>query len=398
LAAAGLLCLAVSGCDSAKKAQPASSFPATNQPKTIAEDQPILSESDAAVLQSAGVKTPLSEADLAWQDLEKAFQPPSYPAEWQLKEPTKEEIAQFEKKNGEIAAQAADKAKDFYTRFPKHENAAEARKQEYNLLGVAVQLGNTNRATQLQALEEARLKDPELAEDDRFELRLQQVQRAVAARKQEGLTAALTELEKGARAVQKEFPKRPEVSSLFVSAAEGWLENNQFDKSRALAQEVLKGEVEEDVKDAVTGILKRLDLYGKPLNLKFTALDKREVDLQQMKGKVVLLDFWATWCAPCLEELPKVKAAYETLREQGFDIVGISFDEEKAALERLLASEKMPWPQHFDESGGAWKKFGPEFGITGLPTMWLVDKKGVLRDLNAREDLAGKVQKLLAEK
>ena len=63
----------------------------------------------------------------------------------------------------------------------------------------------------------------------------------------------------------------------------------------------------------------------------------------------------------------------------------------------MLAKEKMTWPQYF-EDGEEGKKLGDEFGISSIPTMWLVDKKGVLRDLNAREGLADKVSKLLAEK
>ena len=94
--------------------------------------------------------------------------------------------------------------------------------------------------------------------------------------------------------------------------------------------------------------------------------------------------------------LPKVKAAYQQFHAKGFEIVGISFDREKAALEKTVAREKMEWPQHFDDSSEG-NKFGEEFDIASIPTMWLVDKKGNLRDLNGREDLAGKVQKLLAE-
>jgi hypothetical protein len=91
-----------------------------------------------------------------------------------------------------------------------------------------------------------------------------------------------------------------------------------------------------------------------------------------------------------------VKTTYEKLHPRGFEIIGISFDQNQEALERVLAREKMTWPQHFEE-GGSGSKFGEEFEISGIPTMWLVDKKGNLRDLNARDNLAEKVEKLLAE-
>ena len=142
------------------------------------------------------------------------------------------------------------------------------------------------------------------------------------------------------------------------------------------------------------GFLRKLDRIGQPLALQFTALDGKDVDLAKLRGKVVLIDFWATWCLPCLAELPNVKAVYEKHHARGFEIVGISFDEKKEDLERLLAREKVPWPQYFEAGEN---RFALEFQIESIPTMWLVDKRGRLRDLNAREDLAGKVEKLLAE-
>ena len=91
-----------------------------------------------------------------------------------------------------------------------------------------------------------------------------------------------------------------------------------------------------------------------------------------------------------------MKAAYEKLHPQGFEIVGISFDQDKDALEKTLKQKEMTWPQYFDGAGWA-NKYGKQFGINSIPAMWLVDKQGNLRDVNAREGLEARVTKLLAE-
>jgi thiol-disulfide isomerase/thioredoxin len=148
--------------------------------------------------------------------------------------------------------------------------------------------------------------------------------------------------------------------------------------------------------DEAKGQLKKMEALGKPLDMKFTALDGREVDLSQMKGKVVLIDFWATWCGPCVREIPSVKKTYDELRKQGFEIIGISMDSDKKKLESFLAKNEMPWPQFFDGKG--WKtSLAQEHGISSIPAMWLVDKKGNLVDQNARSGLEEKVKKYLAQ-
>lgn len=153
--------------------------------------------------------------------------------------------------------------------------------------------------------------------------------------------------------------------------------------SRQLDSQMKTKEMEKEVK-------------SKPLEIKFTALDGKEFDLAALKGKVVLVDFWATWCGPCIAELPNVISTYKKLHDKGFEIVGISFDQDKAKLESMIKDKEMPWPQYFDGQG--WKnKFGQQFGINSIPRMWLVDKKGMVVDTNGRENLAAKVEKLLAE-
>jgi FimV-like protein len=338
----------------------------------------------------------LSAGDAAWQEVQKSFRPPAPPADWRTNEPTKQQIAEFEKQNGVLAGNAADKAKEFYTKFPSHPRATEAQRMELQLLSVAVQLGVTNRQAAFEALEEKRLNDPALPANEKYDLRAQRIVKMLMEDESTNRAPTLAKAEKMTRELWEEFPKREESNEILLMVAQGYLDTDATEKARAIIEDVVK-KASGETKEQAEALLRKLNLLGKPFELKFTDLSGKEQNIKNYAGKVVLVDFWATWCGPCRAALPEVKEVYSKFHAKGFEIIGISFDKEKDTLNKVIAEEAMTWPQYFD--GLAWEnKIGAKYEISSIPTVWLVDKKGNLRDLNGRQSLAAKVEKLLAEK
>ncbi|MDG1892056.1 MAG: TlpA disulfide reductase family protein [Verrucomicrobiota bacterium] len=330
--------------------------------------------------------TPLiaDDAEDLWKKVEEASQVRPYPAEWQSEQPSQEAIAAFQLENANMTFAAAKLAAGFIEKHPDHPKAEEALASRKEMLRAALEFGHEGA--------EAQLLKMDLPSEERFQIRSMSIQRSAMAKQPEGQEAVLLEFEKGVLELEKEFPDNPEISQMLLFVAEklGGV------KGKTIASKLAETAADEQIKAAARELLVKMNRLGSSLDIKFTAIDGREIDLQKMKGKVVLIDFWATWCGPCVAELPNVKAAYERLHPKGFEILGISFDNTKGKLTSFVKKQAMAWPQFFDGQG--WQnQFGQRFGISSIPTMWLVNKKGELVDMSARANLIEKVERLLAE-
>ena len=143
--------------------------------------------------------------------------------------------------------------------------------------------------------------------------------------------------------------------------------------------------------EGFAGTLRRLSLPGHPMEINGTLLNGKPFDQKTLAGKVVLVDFWATWCGPCVAEIPNVLEQYEKYHKDGFEVVGISLDQEREALEKFVTDQKLPWPILFEEpKGEGWQHpLATFYGISGIPTVVLIGRDGNVITLDARGEKLG---------
>jgi thiol-disulfide isomerase/thioredoxin len=140
---------------------------------------------------------------------------------------------------------------------------------------------------------------------------------------------------------------------------------------------------------------------GQPFVLTGKTSDGKDFSTADWKGKVILVDFWATWCGPCKQELPNIQKLYADYHDKGFEIVSVSNDFDLKALATYTAQNHMPWPQLVNADAVAkhsWNPMTLGYGIDGIPRIFVIDRHGVLLDDHANLTYKDLVEKALVEK
>ena len=214
--------------------------------------------------------------------------------------------------------------------------------------------------------------DPALPADFRFEVEstilAQWLDRPDVIRPDQAVT-----LENRIAELVQTNPAEPAIISFQLARADLML---RFDHEKGVAfLRELTTVSDQNLANAAKARMAKEQLIGQPVSLQFTAMDGSSVNMSELRGKVVLVDFWASWCPDCIREMPAVRQIYQKFRDRGFTIIGISLDKDEQALANFVARKLIPWPQYFDGKG--WENdFATKYGVHAIPEMWLINQRG----------------------
>ena len=203
---------------------------------------------------------------------------------------------------------------------------------------------------------------------------------------------------KEAQAMVRDFPKHELTPVVLSFIATTYERTGREKESDDTLRRIIREFPDTPTAKQADLMLKMKTLKGTTLELSFTSTAGEKIDLKNYRGKVVLVDFWASWCGPCKESMPHVIAAEKKFRDRGFRVIGISLDQNRADMDAFIKEKGMPWPQHFD--GGMFESpLVSKYYIYGIPMMFLIDRKGTVREIGLEgPKVEAAVQKLLDEK
>ena len=180
------------------------------------------------------------------------------------------------------------------------------------------------------------------------------------------------------------YPSMPEAAQAMLQLA---LSKEFEDKERdALGyyKKIAKAFRGTDAADKAEGAIRRLESVGQTIELVGNSIDGRPFKLSQLRGRPVVLHYWATWCEPCKQDMKLLRGLQARYKKAGLQLVGVNVDATRDMALGFLKETPLPWIQLFDDGGLESSKLAQAFGVQTLPTMMLVDSRGRVIRHNVR--------------
>lgn len=303
------------------------------------------------------------------------------------------EVAAYNAQRAQLLGQLAETA-------PTPDERETWRRQQIDQIAAAVQLDAFPKGVEaLAALEAEVRKRPDGAPLVPYAIYRRmtaeynaQLQQADASQRVEVQDQWLASLEK----FIADFPDSSDSADAMLQIAMAQEFSGKLTDAKGWYTKIAEGHGQSQAGAVAIGALRRLNLKGQPLQLAGPALGvPGTLDISKLRGKVVIVQFWATWCRPCTEELPQIQELYKTHKAAGLEVVGVNVDSEGAPIQEYVQQHKIAWPS-IHEAGGLQSSIALQYGVITLPTTFLIDKTGKVVTAAANiDDLKKQVPELL---
>ncbi|MCA9192491.1 MAG: TlpA family protein disulfide reductase [Planctomycetales bacterium] len=143
--------------------------------------------------------------------------------------------------------------------------------------------------------------------------------------------------------------------------------------------------------------VRRLELLGKKLELAALDINGNRIQVDDFAGKFLIVDFFATWCQPCLSDLERIKVLHAKYKERGLEVISISLDHDRETLDKYLTTADLSWPVIYDSADDPNERLQMKFGVSTLPTVFLLNKEGTVVSLEAHSSELNRLMQMLFE-